>query len=50
MLCANWARQAGASFIALTEVNPLRLNYAQKIGEIDLVLDGRDEKLIAKLM
>jgi L-iditol 2-dehydrogenase len=50
LLCANWARQAGASFIALTEVNQLRLNYAKKMGEADLVLDGRDENLIPKLM
>jgi threonine dehydrogenase-like Zn-dependent dehydrogenase len=50
LLCASWARLAGAGTIVMTEVNPLRLEYARTKGEADEVLDGKDEQLLPKLM
>jgi len=50
LLCATWARIAGASFIALTETNALRAAKARDMGDVDAVLDGADPELAAQLL
>ncbi len=49
LLSAAFARIAGASYIALTEANPLRGENAKKMGDVDEVFDGTDEQLVPKL-
>lgn len=49
LLCAMWARVAGASYIALTETNPLRRDYALKMGDVTEVFDAADKDLVKKL-
>ena len=50
LLSAAFARIAGASYIALTEANPLRGANAKEMGDVDQVFDATDEQLVAKLM
>lgn len=50
LLCANWAKIAGASYVAMTEINQLRSDNALKMGDVDKVFDGKDEKLVPKLI
>lgn len=49
LLCAAWARIAGAELVGLCEVNPHRLEQAGNWPYIHQVLDGRDQKLRRKL-
>lgn len=49
LLCAMWARVAGASYIALTETNPLRRDFALKMGDVTEVFDATDKDLVKKL-
>lgn len=49
LLCAAWARIAGASYIALSETNGLRAEKAKDFGDIDDVFDATDEKLVENL-
>ncbi|HHW40662.1 MAG TPA: alcohol dehydrogenase catalytic domain-containing protein [Syntrophomonadaceae bacterium] len=49
LLCAMWARAAGASYIALTETNPLRRDNALKMGDVSEVFDATDKDLVNKL-
>ena len=50
LLCAAWARIAGASYIALTEANPKRAEKALEMGDVDEVFDAKDEELVKKLL
>ncbi len=50
LLCAAWARIAGASYIALTEANPNRAKKALEMGDVDEVFDAKDEELAKKLI
>jgi len=50
LLAAAWAKAAGASYIALTEANPLRGENALKMGDVDAYFDARDEQVVPKLM
>jgi threonine dehydrogenase-like Zn-dependent dehydrogenase len=50
LLSASWARIAGASYIALSEVNPLRGANALKMGDVDEVFDARDPDLAKKMV
>ncbi|MGB9791090.1 MAG: zinc-dependent alcohol dehydrogenase [Thermacetogeniaceae bacterium] len=49
LLCAAWARIAGAGYIALTEPNPGRRENALKAGDADEVFDPSDQELAKKL-
>ncbi len=49
LLCAAWARIAGAGYIALTELNPARRENALKAGDADEVFDPADQELAKKL-
>ncbi|MBU1170938.1 MAG: alcohol dehydrogenase catalytic domain-containing protein [Proteobacteria bacterium] len=45
LMCAMWAKQLGASRVALTEMNPFRLEFARTVPYIDDVLDAREPGL-----
>ncbi|NPV26552.1 MAG: alcohol dehydrogenase catalytic domain-containing protein [Firmicutes bacterium] len=50
LLCAAWSRIYGASYLALTEANPLRVENALKMGDVDAVFDATDQQLVPKLI
>lgn len=50
LLCAAWARIAGASYIALSEANPNRAKKALEMGDVDEVFDATDKEVVKKLM
>ncbi len=50
LLCAAWARISGASYIALSEINPVRREKALAYGDVDEVFDAGDPKLQRKLL
>ncbi len=45
LLCAAWARFAGAGLVGISEINPYRIEYAENIKYAHRVFDGREEKL-----
>lgn len=45
LLCAAWAKRAGAMLVGICEVNPHRIEYAEASGFADTVFDGRHEKV-----
>lgn len=50
MMAAEFAKLDGASYVGLVEVNPQRGEKAKSFGFVDEYFDGKDEKLIEKLM
>ncbi|NLV17537.1 MAG: alcohol dehydrogenase catalytic domain-containing protein [Syntrophomonadaceae bacterium] len=50
LLCAAWARICGASYIALSELNPVRREKALAYGDVDEVFDAAEPKLQKKLL
>lgn len=50
LLCAAWARISGASYIALSELNPARREKAMAYGDIDEVFDAAEPKLQKRLL
>lgn len=50
LLAAAWARLAGASYIAMMEVNSQRRENALKQGDVDEVFDGADPEVVAKMI
>ena len=50
LMAAEFAKLDGASYVGLVEVNSKRGEKAIKYGFVDEYFDGRDEKLIEKLM
>ncbi len=50
LLAAAWAKYAGATYIAMTEANPLRGENAVTLGDVNEYFDARDEQLIPKLL
>lgn len=50
LLCAAWARICGASYIALSELNPARREKALAYGDVDEVFDAAEPKLQKKLL
>ncbi|MFZ5573458.1 MAG: zinc-dependent alcohol dehydrogenase [Thermodesulfobacteriota bacterium] len=49
VLVAAWARIAGASLVVLSEVDPFRKAFAERKGDADAILDGRDPELGRRL-
>lgn len=49
VLCALFARRAGASYIAITETNSARREQALKFGYVDDVFDAKDDLLLGNL-
>ena len=49
LLCAAWARIAGASLIALTEMNEARRSFARGTGDADAVFDAADPRLVSTM-
>lgn len=45
LLCAMWARQRGASHVALTEINPFRIQFARNTPYISAAMDAHDSGL-----
>ena len=45
LLCASWARISGASYLALTETNAHRREFALHAGGLDSVFDAADPRL-----
>jgi L-iditol 2-dehydrogenase len=45
LLCASWARISGASYLALTETNAHRRDFALNAGGLDAVFDAADPRL-----
>ena len=50
LMAAEFAKKDGASYVALVEVNKKRGEKAKSYGFVDEYFDGRDEKLVEKLM
>lgn len=50
MMAAEFAKLDGASYVGIVEVNPNRGAKAVNYGYVDQYFDGKDEKLIEKLM
>ena len=50
MMAAEFAKLDGASYVGIVEVNPNRGKKAVGYGYVDQYFDGKDEKLIEKLM
>jgi len=50
LMAAEFAKLDGASYVGLVEVNPKRGEKAKSYGFVDEYFDGRDEKLVEKLM
>lgn len=50
LMAAEFAKKDGASYVGLVEVNPQRGEKAKSYGFVDEYFDGKDEKLIEKLM
>jgi 2-desacetyl-2-hydroxyethyl bacteriochlorophyllide A dehydrogenase len=49
LLCAAWARISGASYIALSEINPNRRAFAEEFSCTDAVFDAGDPHLISNM-
>jgi 2-desacetyl-2-hydroxyethyl bacteriochlorophyllide A dehydrogenase len=49
LLCAQWARISGASYIALSEPNPNRRAFAREVADVDTVFDAGDTELIPRM-
>ena len=50
LLAAMFARKAGASLVAMTEVNPIRAAGARRFGDAHMVFDAFDPGLIGSLL
>lgn len=50
LMAAEFAKLDGASYVGLVEVNPKRGEKAKRYGFVDEYFDGKDEKLVEKLM
>lgn len=50
LMAAEFAKLDGASYVGLVEVNPARGEKAKTYGFVNEYFDGRDEKLVEKLM
>ncbi|MGI6453625.1 MAG: zinc-dependent alcohol dehydrogenase [Syntrophomonadaceae bacterium] len=49
LLMAEWLRLAGVDYIAMTEVNKSRIEYARSLNLVDDVFDAKDDQLVEKL-
>lgn len=49
LLCAAWAGISGASYIALSEINPGRRAFAMKFSAADTVFDAGDPYLVSSM-
>jgi threonine dehydrogenase-like Zn-dependent dehydrogenase len=49
-LVAMFARKSGASYIAMTEANLTRAEWAYKSGDVDQVFDAKDPGLVGALL
>ena len=45
VLCSAWASLSGASYVALTEIDPFRIGFAPKTGFVNDVFDAADRGL-----
>ncbi len=50
LLSAAWARMAGASYIALTDINPQRIRKAQELGDASEVFNASEADLPKRLV
>lgn len=50
LLCAAWTKISGVSFVALTEINGFRQDFARQTGHVDEVFDPSDPNFAAQTM
>jgi threonine dehydrogenase-like Zn-dependent dehydrogenase len=50
LLCAAWAKISGASYVALTEINGFRMQFAAQAGNADGVFDPTDQAFASQVM
>ncbi|HHO76631.1 MAG TPA: hypothetical protein ENN05_09415 [Deltaproteobacteria bacterium] len=49
LLCAAWARTGGASYIALSEINEGRREFARALSYVDAVFDAADPGVVSTM-